>query len=130
MLFIIFMLTRFGGGNGNMIEVGGESVDAEAFAYMVVFGYFFIVLVQLVGIILGEDMNVQVGVCTDARTYVLYFRCQANHLCAGERTVYTMVKTALLSEFTLHSHGVHIFPGPGLCPGQQDSDHRQVCRRH
>jgi len=60
LVFIVFMLTRFGGGDGEMIEVGeNEDKNAEAFAYMVVFGYFYILIVQLIGIALGEEMNVQ-----------------------------------------------------------------------
>ena len=41
-----------------MLSVG-ETVDADAFAYMTVFGYFFITCVQVLGIILGEEMNFQ-----------------------------------------------------------------------
>ncbi len=54
------MITRFGGGGGDMIGVGdNDSVNAEAFAYMVVFGYQYILIVQLIGIVLGEGLNVQ-----------------------------------------------------------------------
>ncbi len=60
-MFIVFMFTRFGGGDGNMIRVGdNDDVNAEAFAYMVVFGYLYIHIVQMIGILLGEEMNVQV----------------------------------------------------------------------
>ena len=43
-----------------MLAVGDvDDENADAFAYMVVFGYFYILIVQMIGILLGEEMNVQ-----------------------------------------------------------------------
>ena len=58
-MFIVFLITRVGGPDGRILDIGNNDDDV-AFGYMVVFGYTFIVLVQFVGVILGEELNVQV----------------------------------------------------------------------
>ena len=53
------MILRFGGDKNLMLFIG--NLDATAFGHMVVFGYFFITFAQLVGVFLGEEINMQVN---------------------------------------------------------------------
>ena len=54
------MVTRFGGPNGTDLVLGDDPENSDAFGHMVVYGYFLIILVQTVGIVLEEDYNFQV----------------------------------------------------------------------
>ena len=54
------MVTRFGGPDGTDLVLGDDPENSDAFGHMVVYGYFLIILVQTVGIVLEEDYNFQV----------------------------------------------------------------------
>ena len=57
------MVTRFGGPDGTDLVLGNANHEenADAFGHMVVYGYFLIILVQIIGVILEEDYNFQVN---------------------------------------------------------------------
>ncbi|TRY71087.1 hypothetical protein TCAL_04495 [Tigriopus californicus] len=52
------MITRLGGPGTSLLEMGAKN-DANAFGYMVVFGYFFIVIVQTIGLVFSEEITIQ-----------------------------------------------------------------------
>ena len=66
LLAIIVMVTRIGGSGDGLLDIG-NSGDDQAFGYMVTFGFFFIVIVQTIGVFLDEEINFQVSWFTDER---------------------------------------------------------------
>eukprot|EP00095_Tigriopus_kingsejongensis_P008543 maker-scaffold1255_size84902-snap-gene-0.17 protein:Tk08543 transcript:maker-scaffold1255_size84902-snap-gene-0.17-mRNA-1 annotation:"PREDICTED: uncharacterized protein LOC100901520" len=56
-LLVIVLITRIGGPGDSLLSFG--SGDGAAFGYMVTFGYFFIVIVQTIGLLFGEEINIQ-----------------------------------------------------------------------
>ena len=60
MTMTVLIITRVGGAGSDPISIGNNENDENAFGYFVAYGYFFIVCVHLVGIALGEPINLQV----------------------------------------------------------------------
>ena len=58
-LTILIFTTTGGSGNAFLLMGEGEK-DETAFGYLVGFGYFYIISVQLIGIIMGEPISFQV----------------------------------------------------------------------
>ena len=54
------MVTRFGGPDGTDLVLGDDPENSDAFGHMVVYGYFLIIIVQIIGVVLEEDYNFQV----------------------------------------------------------------------
>ena len=54
------MVTRFGGPDGKDLVLGDDPENSDAFGHMIVYGYFLIIIVQIIGVVLEEDYNFQV----------------------------------------------------------------------
>ena len=54
------MVTRFGGPDGTDLVLGDDPENSDAFGHMVVYGYFLIILVQIIGVVLEEEYSFQV----------------------------------------------------------------------
>merc|ERR1712037_138189 len=57
---ILAMVTRFGGPDGKDLVLGDDPENSDAFGHMIVYGYFLIIIVQIIGVVLEEDYNFQV----------------------------------------------------------------------
>ena len=54
MVFIVFMLFRVGGNGGNMVT-WGDNTDSFIFGIMTSAGYFFFVIILIIGIVMGDN---------------------------------------------------------------------------
>ena len=54
MVFIVFMLFRVGG-NGGTSVMWGNNTDSLIFGIMTSAGYFYIVIILLIGIVMGDN---------------------------------------------------------------------------
>ena len=89
------MVTRFGGPDGKDLVLGDDPENSDAFGHMIVYGYFLIIIVQIIGVVLEEDYNFQ----------VVSHKKEANR--ERERAVLALT---LLSESNLHSTRITLLP--------------------
>ena len=54
---IIAMVTRFGGPDGTDLVLGDDPENSDAFGHMVVYGYFLIIIVQILGLVVEDVEN-------------------------------------------------------------------------
>ena len=54
---IIAMVTRFGGPDGTDLVLGDDPENSDAFGHMVVYGYFLIIMVQILGLVVEDVEN-------------------------------------------------------------------------
>ena len=74
------MVTRFGGPDGTDLVLGDDPENSDAFGHMVVYGYFLIIMVQILGLVV-EDVeshpdrvyNFQVKPRSQQRKICMYF---------------------------------------------------------
>jgi hypothetical protein len=82
-LAFVTMVIQRAGDDGNAFHAFcGPSVDGEFFAYVVVYGFFFILLTQIIGIIFGDKpsvTNVLIGLCG----FIFYLAVGINNLACG-----------------------------------------------
>ena len=89
------MVIQRAGDDGNAFHAFcGPSVDGEFFAYMVVYGFFFILLTQIIGIIFGDKPSVTV-------TSFNLLHC-SNHICLN--TYVLSMQFTSLTFFTIFKH--------------------------
>ena len=51
------MVTRFGGPDGTDLVLGDDPENSDAFGHMVVYGYFLIIIVQILGLVVEDVEN-------------------------------------------------------------------------
>ena len=51
------MVTRFGGKDGTDLVLGDDPENSDAFGHMVVYGYFLIIMVQILGLVVEDVEN-------------------------------------------------------------------------
>ena len=102
------MVTRFGGPDGTDLVLGDDPENSDAFGHMVVYGFFLIILVQTVGIVLEEDYNFQV-----VRPKMRFYK---------ERAVLAL---SLLPELDLHNTRITLLPLPGHRTNRVDCELRK-----
>ena len=69
MTFITMMVARLAGPNGSNLNSGGGGTDADITLDLVVYGYFFITIVQILGILANDRSPIQVN-----KWYGMFFR--------------------------------------------------------